>query len=147
MKPLLVLLCASALALFAGCNRSGVINSTATLPGTKGPAVERIAHGKEVNLRNYVVPGRTTIFEFTSDFDSTCRALAPALHKLHEQRDDVVVVEVDLNRPNVSGVDWHSPVAEQYMITAIPAFKIYGNDTKLQLEGEKAHERVNSMLR
>jgi thiol-disulfide isomerase/thioredoxin len=147
MKRLL-LLATAALAVFAGCNRSGVIDDTASAgdSGTKSAAPARIAHGQRVDLQAYVVPGKTTIFDFTSEYCPPCRAIAPALHKLHASRSDIVVVEVDLNRPGIQGIDWESPVAQQYNMRSIPAFKVYGADGKLQVEGDEASSYVTSLL-
>ncbi len=150
MKRLL-LLATAALAVFAGCNRSGVIDNTgvggtAGAAGSKSAEPMRIAFGQRVNLRDYVVPGRTTIFDFTSYYCPPCRAIAPALHKLHESRADIVVVEVDLNRAGIQGIDWQSPVAQQYGMDSIPAFKVYGTDGKLQVEGDEARTFVTGLL-
>ena len=132
-------------------NRSGVIDATSPAgPAAAGsavhksPAPARIGRGKEVNIQDFVVPGKTTIFDFTSEYCPPCRAIAPLLHKLHADRADVVVVEVDLNRPGVQGIDWASPLARQYQMTSIPAFKVYGPNGRLQAEGDDAllHGRV-----
>jgi thiol-disulfide isomerase/thioredoxin len=107
----------------------------------------RIAHGKEVNLANFVVSGRTTIFDFTSEYCPPCRAIAPRLHKLHADRADIVVVEVDINRPGIRGIDWGSPVAKQYGLQSIPHFKVYSPSGQLQAEGDEAYGLVMGMLR
>jgi hypothetical protein len=60
--------------------------------------------------------------------------VAPALEKLHRTRDDIVVVKVDINRPGIRGIDWKSPVAQQYKLNSIPHFKVYGPDGKLMAE-------------
>ena len=93
------------------------------------------------------MPGKTTIFDFTSEFCPPCRAIAPRLHKLHADRADIVVVEVDLNRPGVEGIDWGSPVAKQYGLTSIPAFKVFGTNGRLQMEGDDAYSWVTSVLK
>ncbi len=157
-KPLLF--AAAVLAVFSGCNRSGVIDATASAPAKAGPAgaasnapkkaaPERIAHGQEVNLQDHIVPGKTTIFDFTSEGCPPCRLIAPYLHKLHAERADIVVVEVDLNRPGVdpSSIDWASPVARQYNLNSIPAFKIYGPDGQLVAEGDEATRQVHNLLK
>jgi len=152
IRPLL--LAAVTLAFLCGCNRSGVIDASGApvAAGTSGGAagksatVARIAHGQEVNLRDYVVPGKTTIFDFTSEGCPPCRAIAPLLHKLHANRADIVVVEVDLNRPGVHGIDWESPVALQYHLESIPHFKVFGPNGKLQAEGDEARGQVMGML-
>jgi len=103
---------------------------------------ERIAFGQPVNLADYLVPVKTVVFDFTSDFCPPCRAINPYLDRLHAKRDDVVVVKVDINRPDVRGIDWGSPVAKQYGMNSIPHFKVYGPDGQLQAEGKAARELV-----
>ena len=162
-----LLLCTAALAVvLTACNRSGMIDTTSSAssansgpssssgsPGSSGssprkPAVPaRIAHGSEVEIQDYVVPGKVTIFDFTSEGCPPCRAIAPHLHKLHAERSDIVVVEVDLNRPGVGGIDWDSPVAHQYGLQSIPAFKIYGTNGRLQAEGEAARDEVENLIK
>jgi thiol-disulfide isomerase/thioredoxin len=144
MKTLL-LFATAVLAVSTGCSRTGVIDASGGSVA-KSAAPARIAHGQKVNLQDYVVQGKTTIFDFTSEFCPPCRAIAPALHKLHAQRADVVVVEVDLNRPNVKGIDWQSPVALQYGMQSIPHFKIYGPNGQLTAEGDAAYGIVRTML-
>jgi thiol-disulfide isomerase/thioredoxin len=129
----------------------GALLSSASFSFAEGaytkPAVpERIAHGQEVKLDQYLVPGKTTIFDFTSEYCPPCRAISPRLDKLHAKRDDVVVVKIDINRPGVKGIDWKSPVATQYKMQSIPNFKVYGPNGKLQAEGQEARSLVESWL-
>jgi thiol-disulfide isomerase/thioredoxin len=150
MKKFL-LLCASALLVFTGCNRSGMIDATtASVPTNAAPkpaTPARIAHGQSMNVQDYVAAGRTTIFDFTSEYCPPCRAIAPRLHKLHADRADIVVVEVDINRPGIRGIDWGSPVAKQYGLQSIPHFKVYSPSGQLQAEGDEAYGLVMGMLR
>ncbi|HUJ44392.1 MAG TPA: thioredoxin family protein [Opitutaceae bacterium] len=110
----------------------------------KGPKPMHISQGREVNLADYVVPGKTTVFDFYSEYCPPCRAIAPHLEKLHLKRDDVAVVKVDINRPGVKGIDWQSPVARQYNLESIPHFKVFGPDGKLKAEGDEARAMVTS---
>ena len=114
--------------------------------GEKKAKPERIAFGEKVELAEHAVPGKTTIFDFTSNYCPPCRRIAPLLDALHERRDDLAVVAVDINRPQVKGIDWDSPVAKQYRIRSVPQFKIFGPDGKLQAEGDKAAEIVMGWL-
>jgi thiol-disulfide isomerase/thioredoxin len=108
----------------------------------KGPVPLVISNGKKVKLADYLVPGKTTVFDFYSEFCPTCRALSTSLKKLHANRDDVALVFVDINRPGVKGIDWDSPVSLQYALPATPQFKVYGPDGKLEAEGRDAYELV-----
>lgn len=107
---------------------------------------EHIAHGAKVDISAYLVPGKTTVFDFTSQYCPPCRAVAPLLEKLHETRDDIVVVKVDINRPTFKGIDWSSPVAKQYNLGSVPHFKVYGPDGKLVAEGKPASKLVYGWL-
>lgn len=113
----------------------------------KGAKPAHIAMGNEVNLADYLVPGKTTIFDFTSEYCPPCRAIAPDLVKLHARRNDVAVVSVDINRPGVEGIDWKSPVARQYAMRSIPHFKVFGPDGKLIAEGNEARRLVTGWFK
>lgn len=123
------------------------LTAPAAEAAVKGEKPLRIAQGKRVNLADYAVPGKTTIFDFTSEFCPPCRAIAPMLDKVHSTRADVAVVAVDINRPGVKGIDWQSPVAVQYRMNSIPHFKIYGPDGKLVAEGDEARAKVVAMFK
>jgi thiol-disulfide isomerase/thioredoxin len=111
---------------------------------TKPDKPERIAFGQQVNINDYLVPGKTVVFDFTSDFCPPCRAINPYLDKLHANRADVVVVKVDINRPDVKGIDWKSPVAQQYEMKSIPYFKVYGPDGQFIADGRAARDMVTA---
>lgn len=136
MKNLLLILCGFALLapVFAEGNR------------TKGAEPLRIARGERVDLADYLVPGKTTVFDFTSEFCPPCRAYDPTLLALHQQRADVAVVKVDINRPGLKRIDWQSPVAQQYGMKSIPHFKVYGPDGKLIAEDRAARALVNQWI-
>ncbi len=107
---------------------------------TKGSEPVRIAHGEKVNLADFLVPGKTTVFDFTSEFCPPCRGYEQPLLSLHQKRADVAVVKVDINRPGLKKIDWDSPVARQYGMHSIPHFKVYGPDGKMLAE-DSAEER------
>jgi len=113
---------------------------------TKGAKPRRIAQGQTVNLADYVVPGKITIFDFTSKYCPPCEAIAPELDKLHAKRADIAVVAVDINRPETRGIDWKSPVAQQYGLHSIPHFKVYGPDGKLLAEDKPNNAQARKMV-
>jgi hypothetical protein len=115
-------------------------------PHSKGPQPLRISRGEKVALADYLVTGKTTIFDFYSDYCPPCRALGPKLKKLHKHRDDVAVVKVDINRPGVTGIDWGSPVIQEFGINSIPHLKVYGPDGKLKAEGDDARTLVQDWI-
>ncbi|HEY4302662.1 MAG TPA: thioredoxin family protein [Candidatus Didemnitutus sp.] len=117
---------------------------------TKGPDVAQVSQGKEIQLSDYVVPGKTTIFDFSSDYCGPCRTYTDPLANLHAKRSDVAVVRVDINRPGVRGIDWKSPVAREFSLESIPHFKVYGPDGKLKAEdgpeSSAARQIVDQMI-
>ena len=93
-----------------------------------------ISHGQEVQLADYLVRGKTVVFDFTSKYCPPCRAYDEPLKELHAKRDDVVVIKVDINRPETKRIDWQSPVARQFELQSIPHFKVYSPEGKLVAE-------------
>ena len=93
-----------------------------------------VARGERVELTDYLVPGKTVIFDFTSKYCPPCRMYEEPLKALHQKRADIAVVKVDINRPGVKKIDWDSPVAKQYGMGSIPRLKIFGPDGKLIAE-------------
>ncbi len=126
---------------------AGLLTARAADNHAKGPKPIHISQGQPVNLPDYLVPGKTTIFDFYSEYCPPCRAIAPQLEKLHAARSDIAVVKVDINRPGVQGIDWKSPVARQFDLNSIPHFKIFGPDGKLKAEGDEAYELVTGWFK
>ncbi|MCD6360964.1 MAG: thioredoxin family protein, partial [Armatimonadetes bacterium] len=105
--------------------------------------IQVVSHGMEIMVDKYMVPGKTTIFDFYSDFCPPCVRIAPYLEELVNQRDDLYLVKVDINRASVTGgIDWGSPVVMQFTLRSIPHFKIYGPNGKIQAEGDAAFRQV-----
>jgi len=105
-----------------------------------------ISHGEEINLKDHIVAGQTTVFDFYSQYCPPCRQISPLLEQLDGQRRDLTVVKVDINRPDVRGIDWQSPVARQYEIQSVPHFKVYAPDGTLQAEGPAGYAVVALLL-
>lgn len=102
--------------------------------------------GQEVDIEDMVQKGKITIFDFYSDFCPPCRRISPKLEQLDRNRDDIVVVKIDINRRNTRGIDWRSPVARQYNLSSIPHFIIYNADGRRTHEGRSAAGKVSQML-
>lgn len=102
--------------------------------------------GEEVDIEKLLLPGKTTIFDFYSEYCPPCRKISPALAKLASIRKDIVVVKININRKGVQGIDWSSPVAIQYQLRSIPYFIIYDSTGYRTGEGEDAHQKVLNLL-
>jgi thiol-disulfide isomerase/thioredoxin len=102
--------------------------------------------GQEIDIKEFIRTGQTTIFDFYSDYCPPCRRISPLLERLDSQRQDIVVYKVDINRPGVRGIDWASPVTRQYNLRSIPHFKIYGSSGELKSEGQEAYSEIMRLL-
>ena len=72
--------------------------------------------------------------------------LAPIMAKLAAKRPDLAVKKVNINRPEVKGIDWHSPLAQQYQIRQVPYFMIFSPQGKLVAQGRDAAGTVQGWL-
>jgi thioredoxin 1 len=62
---------------------------------------------------------RTTVVDFWAPWCPPCRALAPTIAALAEERSDIVVGKLD--------VDDHPAIAERYGIQSIPTVLVFRN--------------------
>jgi thiol-disulfide isomerase/thioredoxin len=106
-----------------------------------------ISNGQKVALSDYLVPGKTTVFDFYSEYCPTCRTIAPDMKKLHASRSDLAVVFVNVNRPGLKVIDWQSPVVKQYALPSTPQLKVFGPDGKLVAEGKPAYTLVTGWFK
>ncbi len=112
----------------------------------KGPTPLHISHGEKLEIADFAVTGKTTIFDFYSEYCPPCRAIAPAMDKLHATHPELAVVKIDINRPGHKGIDWSSPVAQQYELRSVPHFTVVGPDGKSQADGDEAYNKVLALI-
>jgi len=103
--------------------------------------------GEEVYIEDFVRGGKTTIFDFYSEYCPPCRKISPWLQELDSRRDDILVFKVDINRKGIRGIDWRSPVVKQFNLKSVPHFIIYNSTGKRTHEGSAAYTRVVELLR
>ena len=108
----------------------------------KPAAPATISQGQPVKLQDHLVPGGYTVFDFTSPYCGPCRQIAPYLDFLHSGREDVAVVKVDINRPGYRGIDFRSPVAQQYRVNKVPHFVVYDAEGTFVSQGDPAWQLV-----
>ncbi len=102
--------------------------------------------GEEIDIERLVQRGKTTIFDFYSEYCGPCRRISPLLERLDKKRDDIVVMKIDINRKDVRGIDWDSPVVRQYGLSSIPHFIIYNASGIRTHEGRDAYQQVVQLL-
>lgn len=102
--------------------------------------------GQTLEIKPLLGQTRTTVFDFYSPYCPPCMQLAPLMEKLAAKRPEVTFVKVNINRPEVKGIDWKSPLAQQYGIKSVPCFMIFDSQGKLKAEGNEARKTVTDWL-
>ena len=115
--------------------------------GDKLTAANAKNPGSEIDVSDLPAKGKITIVDFYSEYCPPCRQMAPLLKTLHEGDNKYHVVTLDVNRPKKRGIDWGSPLAQQYRIQGLPFFMVYDEEGKLMAKSERAFEIVLKALR
>ena len=102
--------------------------------------------GQTLDVKSLLAQGKTTVIDFYSSFCPPCVQLAPLMERLAAKRPDLAIKKVNINRPEVKGIDWRSPLAQQYQIQQVPYFMIFNPQGKLVAQGRKATETVGGWL-
>ena len=102
--------------------------------------------GQTLDVNSLLVKGKTTLIDFHSPFCPPCVRLAPLLAQLAAKRPDLAIKKVNINRPGVQGIDWRSPLAQQYQVRQVPYFMVFGPQGQLVAQGRDAVEQVGRML-
>lgn len=102
--------------------------------------------GETLEINSLIVKGKTTVIDFYSPFCPPCVRLAPLMAKLAKKRPDLAIKKVDINRKGANGIDWRSPLAQQYGIRQVPFFMIFNPQGKLVAQGGGATETVLGWL-
>ena len=103
--------------------------------------------GDMIDIDLHRVPGKFTIFCFFSQDCPVSARIKPFFQDLVIRRYDVVVKYVDIDRPEVRGIDYSSPVALYYGIHAVPYIKIFDHTGRLITEGKPAKQMLNDMMK
>ena len=103
--------------------------------------------GETLDIKSLLVKGKTTVIDFTSPFCPPCVHLAPLMAKLAKKRPDLAIKKININRPGVNGIDWGSPLAQQYQIRQVPYFMIFNPQGRPVAQGRDAVEMVGGWLR
>jgi thiol-disulfide isomerase/thioredoxin len=109
-------------------------------------AINAFNPGAEFDVESYLQKGKINIVDFYSDYCPPCRKISPLLKKLDQQRQDLVVLAVDINRKGVKSIDFFSPLAQQYKLNSVPHFQIYDAEGKLSKEDQEAYMEIILML-
>jgi len=98
--------------------------------------------GETLDVKSLPTKGATTLIDFYSPYCPPCVQLAPIMEKLAAKRPDLAIQKVNINRPEVKGIDWLSPLAQQFRIRQVPYFMIFSPKGKLLAQGRDAKDQV-----
>ncbi len=120
-------------------SRNAEITTGAVLPGNNP--------GYTVDIPSTLLKNRKNVLYFHSKMCPSCKQMDPLLQRLAKARSDLTIFRIVIDRPGASGIDFHSPVAEQFQLDYVPCFKIYDGTSGLVLaKGPEAKEMVKSWM-
>ena len=99
-----------------------------------------ISRGEPINLRDHLVPGKYTLFDYYADWCPPCQELAPRLEELARRHPNLAVRKIDI-------VDWDHPVAEQQGVRDLPYLRLYDPGGRLIQEGEATLDDLERLSR
>ncbi len=102
--------------------------------------------GETLAIQSLLSRDRTTAIDFYSPYCYPCVKMAPLLEKLAARMPEVQFIRLNINRPAVRGIDWQSPLVQQYHIRSVPYFMIFDPRGKLVAEGPAAHRLIKGWL-
>ncbi len=102
--------------------------------------------GEALEIKSLLSRDRTTAIDFFSPYCYPCMQMTPALEKLAARLPEVVFVRLNINRPEVKGIDWKSPLVQQYRIRSVPYFMIFNPQGKVVAEGPAARQMIKEWL-
>lgn len=88
--------------------------------------------GSFVNVQNYLVPGKYTLVQFFSPYDGFSPLIEQQLVQLSQSRQDLAIRAVNVNRPDIQGIDWQSPALQMARVTKLPFYMIYHHARNLR---------------
>lgn len=103
--------------------------------------------GEAYDVKTLPVAGAFTILDFYSPYCPPCVQVAPILANLARKRQDVRVIKLNINRPDVKGIDWKSPLAQQYNLKSVPYFMVFDKQGKLMAQGKEAIQLVGGWVK
>ena len=102
--------------------------------------------GEVLEIKSLLGRDRTTAIDFYSPYCYPCMQMAPVLEKLAARMPEVRFVRLNIDRPGVKGIDWKSPLVQQYRIKSVPYFMIFDPRGKLVAEGTAARQMISGWL-
>jgi thiol-disulfide isomerase/thioredoxin len=137
MALALVILAAAGLVGFV-LLKAGVSPQASGQPVAAGD-IQVVSKGEPLNLRDHLVAGKYTLFDYYADWCPPCRHLSPRLEEVARSHANLALRKIDI-------VDWSHPVARQQGVSDLPYLRLYGPDGKLVAEGDAALDKLRELF-
>jgi len=102
--------------------------------------------GETMEMRSLLSRDRTTAIDFYSPYCFPCMQMAPVMEKLAARMPEVLFIRLNINRAGVKGIDWQSPLVQQYGIKSVPYFMIFDPQGKPVAQGPAARQMIKGWL-
>jgi thiol-disulfide isomerase/thioredoxin len=122
------------LGLFSACAPQKADDGTAP-----GGDIQIVSKGEPLNLRDHLVPGKYTLFDYYADWCPPCRQLSPRLEELARQHANLALRKVDI-------VSWSHPVARQQGVTDLPYLRLFDTEGRLVAEGDAVLDSLQQLF-
>jgi len=129
----------------AGSARGVKDNIDQGQPSATQPAIKTISHGEAIQIKEHLVQGKITIFDYYADWCVPCRVLTPKLERLLLRYEGVILRKVDI-------VNWESAAAKQasrdFRLPGLPFTRIIDDKGNLlgQIQGNFI-EKIEAIIR
>jgi len=105
-------------AIAAAYSAQQSVNRTNAAAARRGPPVEVISHGAQVDINKHLALGSVTVVDFYADWCGPCRQLSSSLEEMVRTDPEIALRKIDI-------VNWKTAVARQFNVHSIPQANVY----------------------
>jgi thiol-disulfide isomerase/thioredoxin len=111
-------------AIAAAYSAQQSVNRENAAVARRGPPVEVISHGAQVDINKHLALGSVTVVDFYADWCGPCRQLSSSLEEMASTDPEIALRKIDI-------VNWRTAVARQFNIHSIPQVNVYNRGGNL----------------
>ncbi len=100
------------------------VNRANAAVARRGPPVEVISHGAQVDINKHLALGSVTVVDFYADWCGPCRQLSSSLEEMARTDPEIALRKIDI-------VNWRTAVARQFNVHSIPQVNVYNRGGNL----------------
>ena len=105
-------------AIAAAYSAQQSVNRTNAAAARRGPPVEVISHGAQVDINKHLALGSVTVVDFYADWCGPCRELSSSLEEMVRTDPEIALRKIDI-------VNWKTAVARQFNVHSIPQANVF----------------------